>query len=108
LLSITKEEKGKQGITQQSPLYPFMYALKSSEARRQYPKRLKMLFDYIRLPGLLEEQAREFLDRASEKNIQSAQDSIMNFLDFHKESDVKNLQQVLLKTITGLPNYFVK
>jgi hypothetical protein len=85
LLSITKEEKGKQGITQQSPLYPFMYALKSSEARRQYPKRLKMLFDYIRLPGLLEEQAREFLDRASEKNIQSAQDSIMKFLDFHKE-----------------------
>jgi hypothetical protein len=25
-----------------------MYALKSSEARRQYPKRLKMLFDYLK------------------------------------------------------------
>jgi hypothetical protein len=37
-----------------------MYALKSSEARRQYPKRLKMLFDFLGLPGSLEEQARGF------------------------------------------------
>jgi hypothetical protein len=60
--------------------------VKSSEARRQYPKRLKMLFDYLRLPGLLEEQAKEFLDKARwQNNIQWAQDSIMIFLDFHKE-----------------------
>jgi hypothetical protein len=62
-----------------------MYALKSSEARRQYPKRLKMLFDYIKLPGTLEEQARGFLDKAVENGIQWAQDRIMIFLDFHKE-----------------------
>lgn len=63
-----------------------MYALKSSEARRQYPKRLKMLFDYLSLPGLLEEQAKEFLDKVRwQNNIQWAQDSIMIFLDFHKE-----------------------
>jgi hypothetical protein len=55
LLSITKE-KGQDGlVTLQSPLYSFMYALKSSEARRQYPKRLKMLFDYLKLEGILEE-----------------------------------------------------
>ena len=54
-----------------------MYALKSSEARRQYPKRLKMLFDYIKLPGTLEEQARGFLDKAVENGIQWAQDRIM-------------------------------
>jgi hypothetical protein len=63
-----------------------MYALKSSEARRQYPKRLKMLFDYLKLPGSLEQQATEFLDKTREKNIQWAQDSIMIFLDFHKET----------------------
>jgi hypothetical protein len=61
-----------------------MYALKSSEARRQYPKRLKMLFDFLGLPGTLEEQANEFLDKAG-RNIQWSQDSIMKFLDFHKE-----------------------
>jgi transcription initiation factor TFIIIB Brf1 subunit/transcription initiation factor TFIIB len=69
LLSITQEKDPKE-ITQQSPLYSFMYALKSSEARRQYPKRLKMLFDYLKLPGSLEEQAIEFLEKTREKNIQ--------------------------------------
>jgi hypothetical protein len=79
LLSITEKE-----ITQQKPVYSFMYALKSSEARRQYPKRLKMLFDFLNLSGSLEEQANEFLDKAR-KNIQWSQDSIMKFLDYHKE-----------------------
>jgi hypothetical protein len=41
LQSITKEGKETR-TTQQNPLYPFMYALKSSEARRLYQKRLKM------------------------------------------------------------------
>lgn len=63
-----------------------MYAIKSSEARRQYPKRLKMLFDYLKLSGSLEQQVIEFLDNAREKGVQSAQESIMTFLDFHKES----------------------
>jgi hypothetical protein len=86
LLSITKEEQQEEIITlQQSRLYSFMYALKSSEARRQYPKRLKMLFDYLKLEGSSEQQAKQFLDNAREKSIQWAQDSIMMFLDFHKE-----------------------
>jgi hypothetical protein len=64
-----------------------MYALKSSESRRQYPKRLKMLFDYLKLPGSLEEQAIEFLNNTKkyENGAQYAQHSIMLFLDFHKE-----------------------
>jgi hypothetical protein len=41
-----------------------MYALNSFEARRQYPKRLKMLFDFLNLSGSLEEQANQFLDKA--------------------------------------------
>jgi hypothetical protein len=86
LLSITKEEeKDQKGITHQNPLYSFMYALKSSEARRQYPKRLKMLFDYLKLHGSLEEQAREFLDQVRHNNVQWAQNRIMIFLAFHKE-----------------------
>jgi hypothetical protein len=58
LQSITKEkneEKSEMG-GKQNPIYSFMFALKSSEARRQYPKRLKMLFDFLGLPGSLEEQ----------------------------------------------------
>ena len=83
LLSITEKVEEK-GITQPSPLYSFMYTLKSSEARRQYPKRLKKLFDFLNLSGSSEEQANEFLNKARQ-NIQWSQDSIMIFLDFHKE-----------------------
>jgi integrase len=79
LLSITEKE-----ITRQNPVYSFMYALNSSEARRQYPKRLKMLFDFLNLSGSLEEQANKFLDKARQ-NIQWSQDSIMKFLNYHKE-----------------------
>ncbi|MFL6317912.1 MAG: hypothetical protein ACJ73C_14405, partial [Nitrososphaeraceae archaeon] len=86
MLSITKEEEQEEiSALQQSPLYSFMYALKSSEARRQYPKRLKMLFDYLQLQGPLEEQAKQFLENIGQKGILWAQDRIMIFLDFHKE-----------------------
>jgi hypothetical protein len=71
LQSIREENKeAKDVITQQqeqqsqSPVYSFMYALKSSEARRQYPKRLKMLFDFLGLPETLEEPAKSFLDKS--------------------------------------------
>ena len=43
-----------------------------------------MLFDFLNLHGSLEEQANEFLNKARQ-NIQWSQDSMMKFLDFHKE-----------------------
>jgi integrase len=61
-----------------------MYALKSSESRRQYPRRLKLLFDFIGLSGTLSEQAVEFLKR-SKADINSMQDNVIRFLDFQKE-----------------------
>jgi hypothetical protein len=49
---VKREWKEKGVIIQkQSPVYTFIYALRSSEARRQYPKRLKMLFDFLDLSG---------------------------------------------------------
>jgi hypothetical protein len=60
----------------------FMYALKSSEARRQYPRRLKLFFDFIGLGGKVE--GIEFLKRLKE-GINSEQDNVLRFLEFHKE-----------------------
>jgi hypothetical protein len=88
LQSIIKEENEEipkiNEIKKQNPVGSFGYALKSSEARRQYPKRLKMLFDFLDLTGSLEEQATEFLERARQ-NAQWCQDSIIAFLDYHKQ-----------------------
>jgi hypothetical protein len=61
-----------------------MYALKSSEARRQYPRRLKLIFDFIGLGGTLNDQGIEFLKRLKE-DINSEQDNVIRFLEFHKE-----------------------
>jgi len=61
-----------------------MYALKSSESRRQYPSRLKLFFDFIGLRGILNEQAIEFLTRLK-LDINTEQDNLLRFLDFHKE-----------------------
>jgi hypothetical protein len=81
---IEEKNEGERGTRKHSPVYPFVYALKSSEVRRQYPKRLKMLFDYLGLRGSLEEQATEFLENAR-KDAQWCQDSIIAFLDFHNK-----------------------
>jgi hypothetical protein len=72
-------------LKKEDPLYAFMYALKSSEARRQYPKRLKMLFDYLKLSGSIQEQAIEFLNKTKESGVHWARDSIIKFLDSHKK-----------------------
>lgn len=59
-----------------------MYALKSSEARRQYPRRLKLFFDFVGLKGTLNDQSIEFLMRLR-KNIDYQQDLFLRFLEFH-------------------------
>lgn len=47
----------------QDPLSVFLYALKAPETRRQYPRRLKVFLDYLKLEGPVEQQAIEFLTR---------------------------------------------
>lgn len=48
-------------IAKENPLYAFMYALKPSEARKQYPKRLKMLFDYLELSSRIDIGVRFYI-----------------------------------------------
>ena len=41
---------GKYYKVSSQPLENFLYALKATETKRQYPKRLKILFDYFFRP----------------------------------------------------------
>jgi hypothetical protein len=82
-----ENEEGSEIRGKQSPICSFMYALKSSEARRHYPKRLKMLFDFLGLPGSLEVQAIGLLVKARQ-DAQWAQDSIMTFLKLQKQREI--------------------
>jgi hypothetical protein len=86
-----------------------MYA-KSSKARRQYPKRLKMLFDYLKLSGPLDDQSKEFLDRMSNVafNI-GIRDMCMNKIIWTGDSCTArysipvNIRQLGIFNLTNLP-----
>ena len=49
---------------EEDPISVFLYALKAPETRRQYPRRLKVFLDYLKLEGTLEQQAKGFLSKA--------------------------------------------
>ncbi len=66
-----------------TPLASFTYALKSSEARRQYPRRLQLLFDFLGLPGALNEQALTYFDNVK-KSQTLEQANLMKFFEYHK------------------------
>jgi hypothetical protein len=78
----TQEQEKEQ--ENENPMEVFLYALKAPETKRQYPKRLKTLFDFLGFSEPLENQAREFLKKARE-NPHWAYKSFVRFIIFQKE-----------------------
>ncbi len=68
----SKEERG--------PMTKLTYGLKSSEARRQYPKRVKMFLDFIGLEGTINEPARQFLLQ-TKNNPSLTEERFMEFIE---------------------------
>jgi hypothetical protein len=75
-----------------------MYALKSRESRRQYPRRFKMFLDYLSLEGTINEQAKQFLLN-TKNDPEWMQEKFMSFVSFQlrrvsrgeiTESTIKN------------------
>jgi hypothetical protein len=77
-----------------------MYALKAPESRRQYPRRFKIFLDYLTLEGSLEDQAKQFLFKATESH-QWAEDALMGFISYEVERSKK--REISECTI---PNYY--
>ena len=71
------------------PYESFLYALKSSETRRQYPKRLKVVFDYfVSLDELKETQLENQCKEVVSKTLQNPHwltSSLMKFVMFQNE-----------------------
>jgi hypothetical protein len=86
------------------PMSNFLFALKSPESKRQYPRRLKMFFEFEFDKTLsLEAQASLFLKQASKgKNgIQWATQYFIRFLNYQKDRAQKG--EISESTI---PNYY--
>ena len=77
----------------------FMYGLRASETRLQYPRRLKIFLDFLQLEGSLDDQARTFYCRIR-GNPLWAQDCLMKFISF---VDRVNKGEISGATV---PNYY--
>jgi hypothetical protein len=74
----------------QDPLSVFMYALKAPETKRQWPRRLKVFLDFLKLDcTTLEEKAKQFMIKAR-LNPGWAQDNLMKFIAFQIERARRN------------------
>jgi integrase len=84
-----------------SPYFRFMYALKAPETKRQYPKRLEVFLDYLRLQGpSIEEKANQFYEFIKQ-DPKTFQNALLNYIIFQKERAEKG--EISQSTI---PNYY--
>ena len=83
-----------------NPIAVFLYAVKSPESKRQYPRRFKMFLDFLRLPGDLNSQAKEFL-RNAKANPKWIEDNLIDFIAYQNErarqGDI---------SVSTIPNYY--
>ena len=85
-MSVTQEEEQQQ----QDPMTMFLYALKAPETIRQWPGRLKIFLDFLKLDSTrMEEKAKEFMIKARQ-SLQWAQDILMKFIAFQIERVRRN------------------
>src|SRR5919112_1429812 len=67
-----------------------MYALKAPETKRQWPSRLMVFLDFLKLDGtIIKEKARKFIIKAR-LNPQWAQDNLMKSIAFQIERASRN------------------
>ena len=78
----------------------FLYAVKSPESKRQYPRRFKMFLDFLGFDGSLKEQAEEFL-RNAKQDPEWIQNSLIQFISYH--NDRANRGEISVSTT---PNYY--
>ncbi len=97
-LAVIAGEEEQQGY--QDPLSVFIYALKAPETRRQWPRRLKIFFDFLKLEEPFEEQAKQFLMK-TKQDFQWAQHNLFRFMVFQQE----RVKQGKISEAT-VPNYY--
>ena len=96
----TTNEQQAHHKNKKDPMTVFIYALKAPESRRQYPRRLKIFLDYLRLEGNLKEQAEQFYLTAI-SNRAWVEESLMAFIAYEKERSKNG--EISDSTI---PNYY--
>lgn len=85
-----------------NPLQPFLFALKAPESKRQYPKRLKVFFDYGFDKKLtLTDQAKQFIEKYNTNKEKWASQYFMKFIEY--QIDRVRTNEISSSTV---PNYY--
>jgi integrase len=84
---VQKTVNAGQSYNKKPVAYAFIY-VNSPQTKIQYPKRLKLFFDFIGLKGDLEEQGTAFLKQARQDETW-ASEQLMFFMDHHKQRVLK-------------------
>ena len=109
---LTEQQQQKENFNDNNinnPLKPFLFALKSLESKRQYPKRLKVFFDYGLDKKLsLDEEAKTFIEKFNNYNENGrgsgekwAAQYFMNFIEY--QNDRVRTSEISPSTV---PNYY--
>jgi hypothetical protein len=82
-------------ITEQTinPLSQFLYALKATETKRQWPNRLIVVFDFLGLTWSLDDQAKQFMTLCKEESV------VMFHFDQPSQIGLVNIKHLLLGPI---------
>ena len=83
--SIYNNEDSIENDNYDSAYFRFIYALKAPETKRQYPKRLEVFLDYLKLEGnSIEEKVNRFYEFAL-GNQKAFQNRLLNYIEFQKK-----------------------
>lgn len=83
------------------PLSLFISMLRSRESIRQYPQRLKVFFDFLKIKGDIKEQATSFVEKYKRDKKGELEKQLIMFTRFQKER--VNNKEISPSTV---PNYF--
>ena len=83
-----------------NPVSQFLYALKAPETKRQWPNRLKIVFNFLGLHGDLDEQAKQFMNLCEVEGMARTQNRLIEFISYQVQRSQKG--EISQATI---PNY---
>jgi hypothetical protein len=82
------------------PLQQFVYALRAPETKRQYPRRLKVFMDFVKIDGDMNQQTRSLKEKIHNDN-NWFRISLIQFFEFQKDRARRN--DIAFSTIS---NYY--
>ncbi|WP_196817220.1 hypothetical protein [Candidatus Nitrosocosmicus oleophilus] len=88
-------------IPNHNPMFFFLTMLSSPASKRQYPQRLKVFFDFLKLDGSLEEQADAFVKQYKQNDCEDLERQLLIFAGYQKERVARG--EISSSTV---PNYF--